>query len=114
MADAGWVLSHARDEIRAFQAKTDWYLSASARSILEDALLAILTDDLPSRERRGAPAASSLAIDAVHELPAFLNILREQAARDPDMAKRKKIGAIFLLHHVNRFSLLKNCTCWPE
>jgi hypothetical protein len=114
MAEAGWVLSQARNEIRAFQAETKWYLSASARSILEDALLAILTDDLPSRERRGAPAASSLAIDAVQELPKFLYVLLEQATRDPDMRRHKQIGAIFLLSHLNRFSLLKNCTCWPE
>jgi hypothetical protein len=122
MAPSGFILRQARQTLRDFGVENGFRLSASARAILEEAVLSALDldlyDDPPARIR----SRMFFFENPLDFLEKFLSSLEERAIRVRSYLRVETysgddqyiIEGIFVLQHMSQFPLLRECSCWPN
>lgn len=97
-----------------FEGLSNWRLSLPAKVIIQQAFISIEMDDLGMGDHAGTTDRENAITVALSELPNFLNYLKAEAGKRPEIEKSPKIiGGIFVLQHAKQWKVLLSCPCWP-
>jgi hypothetical protein len=99
-----------------FETTSGWRLSLPAKVIIQQGFISIHMDTLGMGTYADADPAkrAQAAQAALSKLPAFLDILKTEAEKQPDSEKNSMmIGGIFVLQHAKSWKALFGCPCWP-